>query len=105
MRTPIACLAGALSLTLALPAGNAAAYEPLVEKQSFTIPEFTTQSGEIIREMTLGWEASSPTVWLSGKQVHILDLRHTPHYSNNDSSRTRRPFIRSLSKILVDLIR
>lgn len=35
----------------------AAAYEPIVEKQTFTIPEFRTQGGEIVKDMTLGWEA------------------------------------------------
>jgi homoserine O-acetyltransferase len=33
------------------------AYDQLVEKQSFTIPEFTTQGGATIRDMRLGWEA------------------------------------------------
>jgi len=47
------CLAGAA----AVAAGPVAAYEPLVEKQSFTIPEFTTQSGEVVPDMTIGWEA------------------------------------------------
>lgn len=41
----------------ATAAGPAVAYEPLVEKQSFTIPVFTTRGGETIPDMTLGWEA------------------------------------------------
>ncbi|MFV0301708.1 MAG: homoserine O-acetyltransferase [Paracoccus sp. (in: a-proteobacteria)] len=40
----------------ALIAGPAAAYEPLVEKQSFTLTGFTTDGGETIPEMTLGYE-------------------------------------------------
>ena len=46
-----------VGLAFALGAGQAGAYEPLVEKQSFTIPIFTTQGGATIKEMTLGWEA------------------------------------------------
>lgn len=46
----------ALCTVLCLSA-PAAAYDPLVEKQSFTIPEFHTQGGETIRDMKLGWEA------------------------------------------------
>lgn len=42
---------------LAVSTGGASAYEPLVEKQSFTIPSFITQGGETIADMTLGWEA------------------------------------------------
>ncbi|MBB4265125.1 E22 family MetX-like putative esterase [Roseospira visakhapatnamensis] len=54
-----ALLSVPLSLALApvLSSGPAAAYEPLVEKQSVTIPVFTTQGGETIPEMTLGWES------------------------------------------------
>ncbi|WP_193368972.1 E22 family MetX-like putative esterase [Pelagibius marinus] len=48
-----AFLAGAIFFA-AVPAQ---AYEPLVEKQSFTIPEFITQGGAPIKNMTLGWEA------------------------------------------------
>ena len=33
------------------------AYEPLVEKQVFEIPSFTTQGGVILRDVKLGWEA------------------------------------------------
>ncbi|MFV0300181.1 MAG: homoserine O-acetyltransferase, partial [Paracoccus sp. (in: a-proteobacteria)] len=40
----------------ALIAGPAAAYEPLVEKHSFTLTGFTTDGGAIIPEMTLGYE-------------------------------------------------
>jgi homoserine O-acetyltransferase len=51
MRTLPACL-----IALAI-AGPAEAYEPLVEKQTFTIPEFVTQGGATIKDMALGWEA------------------------------------------------
>ncbi len=46
-----------LGLAIGIAAGPAGAYDELVEKQSFTIPEFTTQGGATIRDMTLGWEA------------------------------------------------
>ena len=41
----------------ALIAGGAAAYEPLVEKQVFETADFTTQGGETIHEVRVGWEA------------------------------------------------
>jgi homoserine O-acetyltransferase len=47
---------GLLAAAIMLP-GDALAYEPLVEKQSFTIESFATQSGETVPDMTLGWEA------------------------------------------------
>ncbi|WCR12335.1 homoserine O-acetyltransferase [Paracoccus stylophorae] len=43
-------------LIAALLAGPAAAYEPLVEKQEFTLTDFTTRSGETIPQMRLGYE-------------------------------------------------
>ncbi len=43
-------------LIAALCAGPAAAYEPLVEKQEFTLAEFTTRGGEGIGQMRLGYE-------------------------------------------------
>ena len=46
-----------LSLAAFFAAGFAQAYDQLVEKQSFTIAEFTTQGGATVRDMTLGWEA------------------------------------------------
>jgi len=50
--------AGAAALLAAIvTVGPVAAYEPLVEKQSVTIPQFTTQGGETVPDMTLGWEA------------------------------------------------
>ena len=38
-------------------AASAGAYEPLVAKKTFTIPEFTTRGGATIKDLTLGWEA------------------------------------------------
>jgi len=46
-----------VAVVLAFAAGSAAAYDQLVEKRSFTIPEFRTQGGATIKNMTLGWEA------------------------------------------------
>ena len=46
-----------ISAAVLFAAGPALAYDQLVEKQSFTIPEFTTQGGATIRDMRLGWEA------------------------------------------------
>ena len=54
MRKGSVVLAAAL---LAVSATAASAYDELVEKQSFTIAPFTTQGGETIETMTLGWEA------------------------------------------------
>jgi homoserine O-acetyltransferase len=41
---------------LILAASSAGAYDGIVEKQSFTIPEFTTQGGDTVRDMRLGYE-------------------------------------------------
>ena len=46
-----------LGLAISLSAASAGAFEPLVEKRTFTIPEFTTRGGATIKDMTLGWEA------------------------------------------------
>lgn len=45
-----------LAAGLILAATSAHAYDQLVEKQSFTIPEFATQGGETVKEMRLGYE-------------------------------------------------
>lgn len=68
-----------LVFTAALAAGPAAAYEPLVEKQSFTIPEFTTQGGEVIKEMRLGWEAYGE---LNEAKDNVILI---PHYFSGNS--------------------
>jgi homoserine O-acetyltransferase len=44
-------------LALMTISGQAAAYDELVEKRTFTIPEFRTQGGQTVANMTLGWEA------------------------------------------------
>lgn len=49
--------AGVFMVAISLIAGPVAAYDQIVEKQSHTIPHFTTQGGETIKDMTLGWEA------------------------------------------------
>lgn len=46
-----------LGLAISLATATAGAYEPLVEKKTFTIPEFTTRGGATIKDMVLGWEA------------------------------------------------
>jgi len=46
-----------MAVVLVLAAGSANAYDQLVEKKTFTIPEFTTQGGAVIKNMRLGWEA------------------------------------------------
>ncbi|MDB6181617.1 E22 family MetX-like putative esterase [Paracoccus fistulariae] len=42
--------------TVAMLAGPAMAYEPLVQKQEFTLTDFVTRGGETIPEMRLGYE-------------------------------------------------
>jgi len=46
-----------LAAALALLAGPAAAYDGIVEKQTFTLPEYRTVGGETIRDVKIGWEA------------------------------------------------
>lgn len=43
-------------LLMLVLAGPAAAYEPLVQKQEFTIAEYTTRGGEVVPDMRLGYE-------------------------------------------------
>jgi homoserine O-acetyltransferase len=47
----------ALALAAGLVAAPAGAYEPIVEKQTFTMDSYTTLGGETIRELKVGWEA------------------------------------------------
>ncbi len=47
----------AIAIGMAALLGSAQAYEPIVEKQQFTIDDFKTQGGETVAKMTLGWEA------------------------------------------------
>ena len=78
MRTTIAALA------LLFSAAQAAAYEPLVEKQSFTIPEFSTQGGAVVRDMTLGWEAYGS---LNEAKDNVILITH--YFSGNSHAAGR----------------
>jgi homoserine O-acetyltransferase len=56
-RAARAC-AGVAALALAaLVAQPVSAYEPIVEKKTFTMNRYTTINGETIRELQVGWEA------------------------------------------------
>jgi homoserine O-acetyltransferase len=56
-RAARAC-AGVAALALAaLVAQPVSAYEPIVEKKTFTMDRYTTINGETIRELQVGWEA------------------------------------------------
>jgi homoserine O-acetyltransferase len=50
-------LAAAAFVAVTVVALPGAAYEPLVEKQRFTIDDYETVNGETIPELTVGWEA------------------------------------------------
>jgi homoserine O-acetyltransferase len=54
--TGIHRLFGFVSVFLLLCPGLAAAYEGLVEKKVFTIPSFTTVSGEVLKDVRFGYE-------------------------------------------------
>lgn len=43
-------------ITIAMMAGHALAYEPLVEKREFTLKNFVTRGGKTVPEMRLGYE-------------------------------------------------
>ena len=73
-----------LAFAIAFAAGSAAAYEPLVEKQSFTIPSFTTQGGETIKDMTLGWEAYGT---LNEAKDNVILIAH--YFSGNSHAAGR----------------
>jgi homoserine O-acetyltransferase len=49
-------LSGFMFLFLILCPGLAHAYESLVEKKVFTIPSFTTVSGDVIKDVRFGYE-------------------------------------------------
>ena len=51
----LAALAALVALVTG--AGPAAAYEPIVEKKTFTMNSYTTINGETIRNVQVGWEA------------------------------------------------
>ena len=85
MHKPLSGRLAGLALVGVLAAvGPALAYEPLVEKQSFTIPEFTTQGGETIPDMTLGWEAYGD---LNEAKDNVILVTH--YYSGNSHAAGR----------------
>lgn len=66
-------------LMAAMIAGPAAAYEPLVEKQSFTLTDFTTDGGATIPEMKLGYETYGTLNAAKDNAILI------PHYFSGNS--------------------
>ncbi|WP_299910334.1 homoserine O-acetyltransferase [uncultured Paracoccus sp.] len=62
-----------------IAAGPAFAYEPLVEKQSFTLIDFTTDGGATIPEMTLGYETYGT---LNAARDNAILI---PHYFSGNS--------------------
>ncbi|RNF33375.1 E22 family MetX-like putative esterase [Paracoccus methylarcula] len=60
-------------------AGPAAGYEPLVEKQEFTLENFTTRGGEVIPEMRLGYETYGKLNEAGDNAILI------PHYFSGNS--------------------
>ena len=55
---PVRACAGVVALAVAAAAAQpAAAYEPIVEKKTFTMDSYTTINGETIRDLKVGWEA------------------------------------------------
>ena len=73
-----------LCLLTLLARGDALAYEPLVTKQSFTIPTFTTQGGETVTDMTLGWEAYGT---LNAAKDNVILITH--YFSGNSHAAGR----------------
>ncbi|MBK1668383.1 homoserine acetyltransferase [Rhodovibrio sodomensis] len=57
VRAVRACAAAAALAVAVSATGPAAAYEPIVEKKTFTMDSYTTINGETIRELKVGWEA------------------------------------------------
>lgn len=62
-----------------LLAGPAGAYEPLVEKQEFTLEDFTTRGREVIPEMRLGYETYGELNEAADNAILI------PHYFSGNS--------------------
>jgi homoserine O-acetyltransferase len=56
-RAARACLAAAALTAVMSAVGPATAYEPIVEKKTFTMDSYTTINGETIRDLKVGWEA------------------------------------------------
>ena len=73
-----------LGLAISLAAASAGAYEPIVEKKTFTIPEFTTRGGATIKDMTLGWEAYGS---LNDAKDNVILVTH--YFSGNSHAAGR----------------
>ena len=73
-----------LGLAISIAAASAGAYEPLVEKKTFTIPEFTTRGGATIKNMTLGWEDYGS---LSDAKDNVIMVTH--YFSGNSHAAGR----------------
>jgi homoserine O-acetyltransferase len=56
-RAARACAAATALAAAVSVAGPAAAYEPIVEKKTFTMQSYTTVNGETIQDVRVGWEA------------------------------------------------
>jgi homoserine O-acetyltransferase len=65
-------LIGFVSLFVLLCPGLAAAYEGLVEKKVFTIPSFTTVSGETLKDVRFGYETYGNLDATKGNAILIL---------------------------------
>ncbi|MQX38304.1 homoserine O-acetyltransferase [Roseospira navarrensis] len=83
-RAALMAASTAAILAVAPAFAPASAYDPLVEKQSFTIPAFTTQSGETVKEMTLGWEAYGA---LNEAKDNVILITH--YFSGNSHAAGR----------------
>ncbi|MBY3137055.1 E22 family MetX-like putative esterase [Rhizobium laguerreae] len=66
-------------ITVAMMAGPALAYEPLVEKREFTLKNFVTRGGRTVPEMRLGYETYGT---LNGAKDNAILI---PHYFSGSS--------------------
>ena len=82
-------LIGLFILILAAPA---MAYEPLVKKNEFTMPSYTTVGGETIKNVKIGWEAYGST---NESKDNVILLCHyfsgNSHAAGKYSSDDKRP--------------
>ncbi|MHA7873689.1 MAG: E22 family MetX-like putative esterase, partial [Hyphococcus sp.] len=82
--------AGLVLLTSSLCVTPASAYDQLVQKQEFEIERFRTQSGAVIKNVKVGWEAYGA---LSPQKDNVILITHffsgTSHaagrYTENDT--------------------
>ena len=70
------CCVGLLA-TVGLP-WQAQAYEPLVEKKTFTLPQFSTAGGKSIKDVKVGWEAYGN---LNADKSNVILICH--YFSSN----------------------